>query len=265
MEYHTSTVVRASVPECHPNGPALRVGALANTLPRVGAFSRALHPLVSRSQSRYRRSRWVGYKPIQRLNERLEREAEFIVVEAFIDPPCWFWPYLHLSQRGAEVALSRGQSSIRRSGSLTSRQRRSIRPAPACGNVTRELVHHPPGVENLHELPTSELITLYRGAASRHGEATLSPDPSPANSDADLIASVYGELRRRDERQALLPLLETAHPGVRSWAAAHAMEFAPAEGEPVLAELANDDTTGLIGFGAKWTLGTWRAGELLFP
>jgi hypothetical protein len=89
-------------------GLALRVGALANTLPRVGAFSGPLHPLVSRSQSRYRRSRCVGSEPVQRLNERLEREAELVVVEVLIDPLGWLWPYLDLGQRGAEVALSRG-------------------------------------------------------------------------------------------------------------------------------------------------------------
>jgi hypothetical protein len=50
----------------------------------------------------------VCSEPVQRLNKRLEREAEFVVVEVLIDPLCWLWPYLDLGQRGAEVALSRG-------------------------------------------------------------------------------------------------------------------------------------------------------------
>jgi Domain of unknown function (DUF2019) len=122
-----------------------------------------------------------------------------------------------------------------------------------------------PILDELHDLPTNELVALDVGAASRHGAATLSPDASSANSDADLIAAIYSELRRRDERIALLPLLASGDLAVRSWAAAHALEFAPAHGEPVLAELASDDTTGLIGFDAKWTLRTWHAGDLRFP
>jgi hypothetical protein len=75
-------------------------------------------------------------------------------------------------------------------------------------------------LDALHDFPTHELVALYRGAASRHGDATLSSDASSANSDADLIAAVYRELRRRDERTALLSLLASDELGIRSWAAA---------------------------------------------
>jgi hypothetical protein len=45
---------------------------------------------------------------IQRLNERRECEAKFIVIEVFVDPLRRLCPYPYLSQRGSEVALSRG-------------------------------------------------------------------------------------------------------------------------------------------------------------
>jgi hypothetical protein len=85
------------------------------------------------------------------------------------------------------------------------------------------------------------------------------------NADADTIASVYQELRRRGRESALLVLLDSADIGVVSWSAAHAMDFAPAEGEPVLMALAESDESGLIGFGAKMTLREWREGRLRFP
>jgi hypothetical protein len=45
---------------------------------------------------------------------------------------------------------------------------------------------------------------------------------------------------------------------------AHAMDFAPAEGEPELTELAESEDSGL-GFGAKTIRGEWRKGRLRFP
>jgi hypothetical protein len=69
-----------------PENPVLRLGALPNPFPRVVAFCRTFHPLVSRSESRYRSSGRIGPKLIQSLNERLEREAEFVVEEVLIDP-----------------------------------------------------------------------------------------------------------------------------------------------------------------------------------
>lgn len=46
-------------------------------------------------------------------------------------------------------------------------------------------------------------------------------------------------------------------------AGAHALEFAPHQGERVLEELSAH--AGLVGFDAKMTLQTWREGELRFP
>ena len=79
-----------------------------------------------------------------------------------------------------------------------------------------------------------------------------------------MIASVYRELRRRGAQSSLLVLLDSSEPGMRCWAAAHAMDFAPAEGEPVLTALSESDKSGLIGFDAKMTLREWRRGRLRF-
>lgn len=61
----------------------------------------------------------------------------------------------------------------------------------------------------------------------------------------------------------MLPLLASDDRGVRAWAGAHALEFAPGEAEPVLLQLG--ETQDLIGFGADITLREWRAGRLRFP
>lgn len=112
-------------------------------------------------------------------------------------------------------------------------------------------------------LPTTDqLVARYAAAARRHGEATLDGNDR-GNDDADEIATIYRELRQRRSQSALLPLLRTDDRRVRAWAAAHALEFAPGEGEPVLLQLA--ESRDIIGFDAETTLSEWRAGRLRFP
>ena len=109
-----------------------------------------------------------------------------------------------------------------------------------------------------------ELVELYADAALRHGKARFGSDPSAGNADADRIAAIYRALRLRGAEFALLPLLEDPDDGVRGWAAAHALEFAPADGEPVLERLADSPEAGLVGFSAEVTLREWHEGRLHF-
>ena len=117
-------------------------------------------------------------------------------------------------------------------------------------------------MENVEQATTDALLGRYAEAAHRHGEATADGRRS-ANADADEIAAIYRELRGRNKQRVLLTLLDSQDAGVRAWAGTHALEFAPEEGEPVLARLA--ETDGLIAFGAQISLREWRAGRLRFP
>ncbi len=119
-------------------------------------------------------------------------------------------------------------------------------------------------VEPFDQLTTDQLVARYVAGAKAHGESTMTGDPLQG-SDADVVASVYRELRRRESESVLLVLLDSPDAGVRSWSAAHALEFAPAEGEPVLTALAEARDSGLIGFSAEMTLQEWREGRLRFP
>ena len=116
-------------------------------------------------------------------------------------------------------------------------------------------------MKGLDTLSTDELVARYAEAARVHGEATVTGS-HPANNEADLIAAAYRELRRRGSESALL-VLESKDEGVTAWAGAHALEFAPEQGEPVLAKLT--ESPGPLGFGAQITLREWRAGRLTFP
>ena len=117
----------------------------------------------------------------------------------------------------------------------------------------------------LKRITTNELLHMYEQAAVEHGKGKLSGAIKVTNQAADRIAAIYRELRSRGdtERRAILPLLLSDDPNVRAWAGAHALEFAPDQGEPILAELAKE--RGLIGFGAYMTLKVWREGQLRFP
>lgn len=110
-----------------------------------------------------------------------------------------------------------------------------------------------------------QLVNSYREAAKLHGEATESGDHKAANKAAERIAAIYAELRRRGAaaQAELLPLLAEPALGVRLWAASHALEFSPAEGEVTLKQLSAGGA--LLGMSADMTLKEWRAGRLRFP
>lgn len=112
----------------------------------------------------------------------------------------------------------------------------------------------------------AQLVRRYSIAAAAHGAAKESGSYKKANKQHDIIAGIYRELRARglEAQLALLDLLDDPNPSVRGWAAAHALEFAPARGELVLRELARR-MPGLIGLGAEMTLREWRKGALRFP
>src|SRR5581483_11902153 len=109
---------------------------------------------------------------------------------------------------------------------------------------------------DIEQATTDQLVARYSAAARRHGVATVE-GTGAASAEADEIAAIYRQLRSRRKQSALLPLLDLDEPGVQAWAAAHALEFAPEEGEPVLARLAEGE--GSQAFGAELTLREWGA------
>jgi hypothetical protein len=115
------------------------------------------------------------------------------------------------------------------------------------------------------------LVARYAAAAAAHGQTTGTEDYRTGNRAADSIIAICRELRRRgpDAQNQLLPLLTHPDPAVRGWAGAHALEFAPVEGERALQLLTTlpSDTlpNRLHAFGAEMVLREWRAGRLRFP
>lgn len=115
------------------------------------------------------------------------------------------------------------------------------------------------------------LVARYAAAAAVHGQTTGTEDYRTGNRAADSIIAICRELRRRgpDAQRQLLPLLTHPDPGVRCWAGAHALEFAPAEGERALLQLTalpnTTDFNRLRAFAAEMALREWRAGRLRFP
>jgi hypothetical protein len=111
--------------------------------------------------------------------------------------------------------------------------------------------------------PDDELLRLYVDGARAHGEATFAGKAKAANKAHGIAAASYRELRNRKRQNILLPLLHSTEPYVRIWAAAHALEFAPEQGEPVLEAFLG--SRGFLALDARMTLKMWREGNLHFP
>jgi hypothetical protein len=118
-------------------------------------------------------------------------------------------------------------------------------------------------VRNIQGASIEELVQEYEQSAIAYGQALNAADHRAANRAADRIIGAYRELRSRAAASHLLPLLRSEDDYVRSFVAAHALEFAPEQGEPVLQELAA--RPGLRRTPAEYTLKAWREGTLKFP
>jgi hypothetical protein len=118
-------------------------------------------------------------------------------------------------------------------------------------------------MRDLQRASIEELVQEYEQAAAAHGQALATADHHSANRAYDRIASAYRELRSRAASPQLLPLLRSNDENVRACVAAHALEFAPEQGEPVL--LGFTARPGLLRIRAEYTLKAWRAGTLKFP
>ncbi len=119
---------------------------------------------------------------------------------------------------------------------------------------------------DLKNLDTATLVSDYREAAAAQWASIFGGKPKAAYKHSDKVVKMYTELRRRGDaaRSALLPLLEDSDPGVRVWAAAHALEFAPEKAEPILIDLVQKPR-GPTATIARYTLQQWRDGTLFFP
>jgi hypothetical protein len=119
-------------------------------------------------------------------------------------------------------------------------------------------------VRNFQKATIEELLQEYEQAAVAYGKALAAADHRAANRATDRIASAYRELRSRSAASHLLPLLKSEDENVRSCVAAHALEFAPEQGEPVLQGFATTHP-GLLRVRAEYALKAWREGTLKFP
>jgi hypothetical protein len=110
-------------------------------------------------------------------------------------------------------------------------------------------------------LTTEQLVEQYRELSARHGRAIEAGHHKDANRDFDVIVAINKELRARgiEAHRQLLSLLNDPELGTRCWAATDVLEFAPREGEVVLAELAKVPKS-LVGLTAELTLEQWKAG-----
>ncbi len=118
--------------------------------------------------------------------------------------------------------------------------------------------------KQLKKAGIEQVLSEYRRAAATHREASQDGNYKLANRNVRVLQSCYREIRTRGEaaKQEFLTLLDNSDEGVRLWAAANALEFAPERGEPVLTELEASGTHGLIRTDAHYTLEEWRRGRL---
>jgi hypothetical protein len=113
------------------------------------------------------------------------------------------------------------------------------------------------------KLPTEQLVEKTRALSAERWRAIYAGKPKDGNRMFDLLVAIHKELRARgiEAQRQLLRLLDDPDPGIRCWVATAVLEFAPAEGERVLTDIA-EHADGLVGFSAEWALEKWKAGTL---
>jgi hypothetical protein len=118
----------------------------------------------------------------------------------------------------------------------------------------------------LHKATIDQLLVEYESAALIHRAASRAGVYKKANPAYRRLAAVVRELRSRgpEAHGALLRLLDDSRVEVRGWAAAHALELAPARAENVLEAIAAGPSS-LEELGARMTLREWRGGRMRFP
>lgn len=107
------------------------------------------------------------------------------------------------------------------------------------------------------------LVAEYVHHASTYGRALSEGNSKQANKSHAEVTELHRMLRARGEaaQRELLGLLEHPDLAVRSWAATHALEFAPECGVPVLEKIAEQGPVPLC-LSAEFTLERWREGSL---
>lgn len=122
------------------------------------------------------------------------------------------------------------------------------------------------GLRAVRAASIEDLLEAYRHAAGTHRQSLLIGDYKTGNPQADLLARIYGELRRRgrEAQERLLEFLGDEDPGVRGWAGAHMLQIAEDRAVPVLEKLVQSEPWP-ANTSAEMTLKTWRRGELRFP
>jgi hypothetical protein len=115
----------------------------------------------------------------------------------------------------------------------------------------------------LKKLSTEQLVEMARITSAERWRAIHAGKPRDGNRMFDLLVAINRELRARgiEAQRQLLMLIDDPDQGTRCWTAKAVLEFAPEEGERVLADLAKH-ADGLIGFSAEWALEEWKAGTL---
>ncbi|RKI37211.1 DUF2019 domain-containing protein [Corallococcus sp. AB004] len=121
----------------------------------------------------------------------------------------------------------------------------------------------PSSARKFQKASIEELVQWYEEGSIAYEQALKAADSRSANRAADKISGAYRELRNRDATSQLLPLLQNENETVRTNVAAHALEFAPEFGEPVLLWVSK--RPGRNGLAAEYALKHWREGTLKFP
>ncbi|MFE8595937.1 DUF2019 domain-containing protein [Archangium violaceum] len=118
----------------------------------------------------------------------------------------------------------------------------------------------------IKKLPTEELVEKIRILSAERWPAIHAGKPREANRMYDLLVAIEKELKARgiEAQRQMLKLLDDPDPGTRCWAAGSVLEFAPADGERVLTDIA-EHVDGLVGFSAERTLEQWKAGTFNPP
>ncbi len=107
------------------------------------------------------------------------------------------------------------------------------------------------------------LLEKYIEAAIKHGQASEEGDYKTANKQYSVLDKIYNTLKKNDNLNELLKLIDHSNDHVKLWASSHTLQIEPNIAKKILLKL-REGPPSVVRLDAEMILEEWEKGNLKF-